>query len=522
MRSVKIMVKKFMDFFLQEYSGSDYLKKARTRLLIIFETVTYVLIILLTLSTLLTEIKTFLIMIKVAGFFSIGYFLSMVFLRKGRYILSANIFIVFASLIVAGGFLLHIVVEPQLLYSSYSYFIYPCLVMCVIFSTQGFLMFVTGFFFLINLVVFITQRGVTTSGYQKVVFLAFLDTTFALVFTFLVCYLIMKIFQRNAEIVRNEAERSSRQNEFIKKTLRVGSANLVEKIMAISSRIEGFSANTQQQAAAIEEVTASVEEISAGIDSVAGIARGQSDGQAGLTEVLNGLSKIIAQMNTIIAETLKETNSVADSAAAGEKSLVSMSEGMKKIGNSSQEMTNILGIIHDISDQINLLSLNAAIEAARAGDAGRGFAVVADEISKLADRTSTSLKEIEILIKTNDAEIQRGSAGVNAAVSTISMIIKGVNAIDERIQSLVEYTAQQIDANNHVNERTEELRKRSEEIRVATAEQKGAVAEIARTTSEINTLSQSNSFGAVEMANEAQGLVGMVSDFNRVIEEYKE
>ncbi len=515
------MMGRYMNYFLSEYAESDYLTQARSKLLLVFESATFLMIVLLTLSTLLTEFKTFLIMIKVAGFFSVGFFVSLLYLKKGKYLSAANIFISIASLVVAGGFLLHIVVEPQLLYSSYSYFLYACVVMCVIFSTKGFLSLVTVFFLLVNGGVFVSQLGVNTPGYRKVVMLAFIDTTFALAFTFLIGFLIMRIFQRNADIARSEADRSARQNTFIRNTLSNGSGKVKDGIQSVSSRLEIVSDNTKQQAAAIEEVTASIEEIAAGVDSVADIAKGQGESQKRLVDVLDGLSLVTQSVNEIIAETLRETDLVAGRALSGEKSLVSMSEGMKKIGESSLEMTNILGIIHDISDQVNLLSLNAAIEAARAGDAGRGFAVVADEISKLADRTSVSLKDIELLIRTNDTEIQKGIAGVNAAVGIISTIIEGVDSIDAKIKTLVEHTDRQKESNKMVNDSTEELRRRSEEIAIATEEQKSAIDEITKAMSEINKLAQENSMGAGEMVVDSQKLVALVVDFNREIEEYQ-
>ncbi len=515
------MLQKYVEFFLREYSDSDYLTRVRSRLLLIFESATFFIVLLFTLLMLAADLKTFVRTAGVTGAFSLGLAASLVMLRKGRYLTAANLFILFASLTIGGGFLMHIKVEPQLLYSSYSYFLYPCIVLCVIFSTAGYLAFIAGFFFVVNVIVFFTQIGIQSPGYRKVVVLACIDTTFSLIFISLICYLAMRIFQRNADIAKRQADRNLRQNEFIRSTLRNGSGKVKDGIRSVSSRLEIVSDNTKQQAAAIEEVTASIEEIAAGVDSVADIARGQGESQKRLADVLDGLSLVTQRVNEIIAETLRETDLVAVRALSGEKSLISMSEGMKKIGESSLEMTNILGIIHDISDQVNLLSLNAAIEAARAGDAGRGFAVVADEISKLADRTSMSLKDIELLIKTNDAEIQKGIAGVNAAVGIISTIIEGVDSIDARIKTLVEHTEKQKESNKMVNAGTEELRRRSEEIGIATEEQKNAIDEITKAMSEINKLAQENSTGAGEMVADSQNLVALVVDFNREIEEYR-
>jgi methyl-accepting chemotaxis protein len=99
-------------------------------------------------------------------------------------------------------------------------------------------------------------------------------------------------------------------------------------------------------------------------------------------------------------------------------------------------MSGILKIINEISEQINLLSLNAAIEAARAGDAGRGFAVVADEISQLADRTAQSLKEIASLISINNREIGEGQQGVDDAMNVIGRLVEGIGQINETTRAI--------------------------------------------------------------------------------------
>jgi len=193
------------------------------------------------------------------------------------------------------------------------------------------------------------------------------------------------------------------------------------------------------------------------------------------------------------------TRDITVYATEGEKSLRSMDESMQKINSSSTEMTNIVGIINDISDKINLLSLNAAIEAARAGDAGRGFAVVADEISKLADQTSTSIKDIDSHIKLNNNEINRGTSTVGDAVKTISKIIDGVNSINTMIDEISNQMAHQQSLNSQVNSEAENAINRSDEMKMATEEQKIAVTEIALSISSVNELTQSNSEGAEKL-----------------------
>ncbi len=289
----------------------------------------------------------------------------------------------------------------------------------------------------------------------------------------------------------------------------------------MKSTTQLFTDNAQNQAASVEEITATIEHVSAGMDSVAADVMQQLTNLNDLNKQIQDLSQIINQMGDSMQNTQTMTGDVSKIAKKGDESLKDMNTTISNIQKSSGEMINIINIINDISDKINLLSLNAAIEAARAGDAGRGFAVVADEISKLADMTASSTKEISVLIKVNDDEIKKGITNVNLTVENVSKIIKSVNTISEMIEVNYNATKKQLEASNTVTLMANRIKESAQGIKVSADQQKDATSEIVKSISTINDLIQANAAGAEEVTANSNEVNSAATELKEKIDFFK-
>ena len=165
-------------------------------------------------------------------------------------------------------------------------------------------------------------------------------------------------------------------------------------------------------------------------------------------------------MNKLLDGSSSQASSLQQSAAAIEEissSMQNVSDKTSEVTRQAEDIKNIVGVIKDIADQTNLLALNAAIEAARAGEHGRGFAVVADEVRKLAERTGKSLNEIE-------ANVNVLVQGVNDMSESIKEQTAGVTQINEAIAQLESVTQDNVSVANNTNDITKVVNKIADDI----------------------------------------------------------
>ncbi|MFT0212014.1 methyl-accepting chemotaxis protein [Pseudomonas sp. F1_0610] len=208
---------------------------------------------------------------------------------------------------------------------------------------------------------------------------------------------------------------------------------------------------SEHQAQEIAGASAAITEMARSIDHVSANAAESANVAKQSVELAN-------KGNQLVHNTIKGMDNIRDQ-------IQDTSKRIKRLGESSQEIGDIVGLINDIADQTNILSLNAAIQASMAGDAGRGFAVVADEVQRLAERSSSATKQIEALVKTiqtdtNEAvmsmeqtttEVVRGARlAVDAGVS-LEEIERVSKVLSDLIQNISQAARQQASSASHVS-----------------------------------------------------------------------
>ena len=241
--------------------------------------------------------------------------------------------------------------------------------------------------------------------------------------------------------------------------------------------------SSDQQSNAASAMAAAVEEMTAGIDNLSASAQDA-------TRLSGSADQLTADGSRAVGKVVQEIERIAE--------VVNQSASIiADLGGRSEQISAIVNVIKEIADQTNLLALNAAIEAARAGEAGRGFAVVADEVRKLAERTTRSTQEIASMI----GAIQSGSRDAVASMKVgVSRVAAGVALATEAGESLAEIggnARQVVDSVAHISNALNEQSKVSTEIgrnveRVArmAEENSAAVAGTAGTATQLERLSE--------------------------------
>ncbi len=259
-----------------------------------------------------------------------------------------------------------------------------------------------------------------------------------------------------------------------------------EQLAAASRQV---SASSEQQSQATSAVAAAVEQLTVSIEQVASNA-GDAEQMASQSGRLSSMGG--QQVNEATEEMARIADSVSQTA-----------QQISELGTQAQHIDSIVGVIKDVADQTNLLALNAAIEAARAGEQGRGFAVVADEVRKLAERTSSSAQEITAMV--GNIQSHTGMA-VSSMEKGSVRVAQGVALTERAGQSMAEISGS-----------SEAVVQAVTDISSALREQKSASSEIARNVENIARMTEENSAAVSEVASAANLLEHLSMDLQQAV-----
>lgn len=299
----------------------------------------------------------------------------------------------------------------------------------------------------------------------------------------------MKLFQRKLRDVVSEVV--------------VSADDLTSAAVTLSETSRTLSDAAQNQAASIEESSASLEEMSGSIDLINENAKTQDSLSSKAFQSMEELKKDVETVMSYTVEALEMSKDMTSHAKSGRDLMADTITGMTSIDDSTKRIAEMVLAISDISDKVNLLALNASIEAARAGEYGRGFAVVAEEISKLADQTAASAKNITEIVNSGLAQVGRGKEYVEATAKGLDTIVELIQKMEMLVRKITESAKVQSGTSMQVLNDIKSVMEMADHVSKSTNEQMISNVEIAKTMDQINMKTQETAAAAEEIAASA-------------------
>ncbi len=435
-----------------------------------------------------------------------GGVISLLVLRYGSYNAGAAVLVIVVAVSAGGALVSKYLLSPHTGFGI-PIFYNAAVVFTALFGTLRATTMMTALLAGYNTAFYLMVRGRFEGLYAETMQNVFVDGIFALGLTYFLTVLIIKTMSAVIALVREESERSRSQYELIKSMFHAcgeASEHLSHSSEEMSGASERLSLDAQGQAASLEEISSTLTELNSHFSNIEQSTVDSFRVLMGHLEHFSSLSNLISGLREITTEVVDTYGRIRAYIEEAKTSLKKTAASNAMMVENTGKVNEIAVLIGDFFERINLLSLNASIEAARAGDAGRGFAVVADEIGKLADQSAASLKEVTDLIENSNRGVRENNETNRMLAVVVERIFNEMGTLEERMETLYWRIDEQKRVKEDLENNTELLKKRSEEITCATAEQKNALEQVASSINAINDFTQSNASYAEELSSIAR------------------
>lgn len=329
-------------------------------------------------------------------------------------------------------------------------------------------------------------------------------------------------------VYKNEFGRIASAIIELRKQLRGFSGKIIEISSTLAAGSEELAATASENVRTINQVVNAVNEIARGNSDQAEVVERTGVSVKEMADIINDVNNATSETSNnvrhsidMVAEGRLAVNTTVDKIKMNSKVTDDVGEAIKELSNQMDEVKSIINVINEISQQTNLLSLNASIEAARAGDAGKGFAVVASEIGMLANETAEAAKKItEIInitidknVKTADNNTIAKNIGIEQEKS-ISVMVSAFNNINNSIQDIKEQTGTISQQMNHINDLAVQIADQTTDL--------SAAAEEAAATSEEISASNEEQLASIEMiAASTDDIARLATELSAEISKFK-